>query len=125
MEQGGKSVGRIVVKGSVAAAAGLLLVGLASSSVSGQEGKELYERTCAACHGTSGKGDGPAGQYLQPKPAEFGVVLQGKDDAYIAKVITEGGAAVGKSPIMAAYKGMLRDEQIQALVQYLKTFVAQ
>jgi high-affinity iron transporter len=34
-------------------------------------GKKLYGQNCAACHGPAGKGDGPAGLSLDPKPANF------------------------------------------------------
>jgi len=34
-------------------------------------GKILYERYCASCHGTEGKGDGPAAETLQPKPPDL------------------------------------------------------
>ena len=34
-------------------------------------GKNEYEFNCAACHGVSGKGDGPAAVYLTPKPADL------------------------------------------------------
>ena len=111
---------RIVIKNMALATTGFLLASLVASPARGQEAKQLYEETCAPCHGVSGKGDGPAGQVLQPKPADFAIVLQGKDDAYIAKVIDEGGAGVGKSPIMPSYQGVFSDEQIQGLVQYLK-----
>lgn len=30
----------------------------------GRSGKELYERYCASCHGTSGRGDGPISRSL-------------------------------------------------------------
>lgn len=35
------------------------------------EGKALFQQNCAACHGETGKGDGPAGVSLDPKPANF------------------------------------------------------
>jgi high-affinity iron transporter len=35
------------------------------------EGKILFQKNCAACHGETGKGDGPAGKSLTPKPANF------------------------------------------------------
>ncbi len=37
------------------------------------KGKAIYEGkgTCFNCHGTSGKGDGPAGQMLNPSPRNF------------------------------------------------------
>jgi high-affinity iron transporter len=31
----------------------------------------LYASQCATCHGAEGKGDGPAGRSLDPKPADF------------------------------------------------------
>jgi mono/diheme cytochrome c family protein len=31
-------------------------------------GQQLYKTNCAMCHGDSGKGDGPAGGSLNPKP---------------------------------------------------------
>lgn len=35
------------------------------------QGKQIYEDKCAACHGASGKGDGPAAAVLNPKPANL------------------------------------------------------
>lgn len=35
------------------------------------KGKNLYEATCAACHGSTGKGDGPAAAGLPTKPRVF------------------------------------------------------
>jgi len=34
-------------------------------------GKALYAANCAACHGAEGRGDGPAGKGLEPRPANF------------------------------------------------------
>jgi hypothetical protein len=34
-------------------------------------GAQLYHRYCASCHGTSGAGDGPAAQWLEPRPANL------------------------------------------------------
>ena len=47
----------------------------------------------------------------------------GKSDEYIAKVIAEGGAAVGKSSLMAPWGGVLNsDEKLQAMVEKVKSF---
>ena len=97
---------------------------LAIGPAYGQEAKQLYEQTCAMCHGTEGKGDGPNAQVLQPKPANLSVALKGKDAAYLTKLLKGGGASVGKSPLMPSYQGILNDEQIRALIKYVKGFVA-
>jgi len=34
-------------------------------------GAALYAQHCAACHGTEGRGDGPAGKGLDPAPSDF------------------------------------------------------
>lgn len=35
------------------------------------KGKVLFARFCVACHGPEGKGDGPAAQAMETKPADF------------------------------------------------------
>lgn len=35
------------------------------------EGKKNYLTYCVSCHGTEGKGDGPAADSLNPKPRNF------------------------------------------------------
>ena len=90
----------------------------------GQEAAQLYEQTCAICHGIGGKGDGPNSRSLQPKPADLTVVAKGKSDAYLIKVVSEGGPAVGKSPLMPSYKGVLDAKQIQSVVRYVKGLTA-
>ena len=34
-------------------------------------GSQLFETNCAACHGSSGQGDGPAARSINPKPVNF------------------------------------------------------
>jgi high-affinity iron transporter len=34
-------------------------------------GAEVYQANCASCHGVLGRGDGPAGRGLEPKPADL------------------------------------------------------
>ncbi|MCB9758451.1 MAG: c-type cytochrome [Alphaproteobacteria bacterium] len=82
-----------------------------------------FKTTCAPCHGEGGAGDGAAAAALNPKPANFNdpAFWAERDDAHIHKVIKEGGASVGKSPLMAPWGGQFNDEQIDQLVAYLKT----
>lgn len=86
------------------------------------DGAALYKTNCASCHGDSGKGDGPAGQYLNPRPADLGEVVKTVKEEEIFKAIKEGGQAVGKSPLMAPFGATLSDEEIKAIMAYIKTF---
>jgi len=108
----------------LAVAATLAFVaGMAPRLAGAEEAKQLYDKQCASCHGPEGKGDGPAGKKLKTPPGDFAKTLQAMSDADIAKVIKEGGKAVGKAPTMPAYGAKLNDAQVQGLVQYIKRFV--
>jgi len=102
----------------------LLLVHVLALRAYGQEAKQLYEQTCAMCHGAGGRGDGPTSQSLQPKPADLTVAVKDKSDAYLTKLITEGGPSVTKSPLMPSYKGILNEKQVQSVIQYVKALAA-
>ncbi len=86
-----------------------------------QNVKDIYAKECKSCHGSTGKGDGPVGKLINPKPTDFAVSLKGKSDAWIAKAIKGGGPAVGESDVMPGY-GDLSNQQIKELVDYIKKF---
>ncbi|MCA9538770.1 MAG: c-type cytochrome, partial [Myxococcales bacterium] len=69
----------------------------------GGESAQIFTTRCGACHGVAGLGDGPGAAALNPKPRSFQdpAWQDGIDDDTIKKTIIEGGAAVGKSPLMA------------------------
>lgn len=83
-----------------------------------------YQQFCASCHGPQGAGDGVAGASLNPKPRNFVTWndANSSNDEYIAKVIRDGGAAVGKSPNMAAWGGVLSAEELTGMVEKVKSF---
>ncbi|MGH7849277.1 MAG: c-type cytochrome, partial [Thermodesulfobacteriota bacterium] len=91
---------------------------LSSVSAAGKgdaaKGKETFQTTCAACHGAEGKGDGVAAQALDPKPRNLSdaAIVSALTDEHLYKVISEGGAAVGLSPMMAAWGGTLSEQDI-------------
>ena len=86
-------------------------------------GKTLYEKNCAACHGTSGKGDGPAAVSMRPKPKNLAdeEYMKTLSDAYLLEVITYGGARVDKSPLMPGWGNMLDQKEIIDIISYLRT----
>src|SRR5262245_42232225 len=72
-------------------------------------GKAKFDQNCALCHGPEGKGDGPGAQNLNPKPRNFhdAAYMSGRTDEQLHKVIKEGGAASGFSPVMPAWGATL------------------
>ena len=84
------------------------------------EGKALYQAHCALCHGAHGLGNGPAAQGLNPPPSNLQAVLRMPmaSDAYLYWTIAEGGKPIG-SP-MPAYKSLLSEDQIAAIIAYLR-----
>jgi mono/diheme cytochrome c family protein len=99
----------------------------APAPVAGQpdaaRGKPHFETLCISCHGPRGDGDGPAGLALAPRPAHLGdrAFMADKSDDYLFGVIKNGGASVGKSPLMVAWGGTLTDAQIRDVVAYVRT----
>ncbi len=88
------------------------------------KGAAPYKTFCFSCHGEKGDGNGPAGAALNPKPRAFTdkAYMTGLTDENLLKVITEGGAAVGKSPLMAPWKGTLKDQEIKDVAAYVRAF---
>ncbi|NMO14031.1 c-type cytochrome [Pyxidicoccus fallax] len=88
-------------------------------------GHAVYTHYCASCHGEAGDGQGPAGRGMRPVPRSF---RQG--------LFKFGGVAAGELPTDDALKRTLRrglhgtpmfawdvpDADVDAVVQYLKTF---
>lgn len=46
-------------------------VAMQPTEVVAVQGRDLFLRHCASCHGVGGKGDGPAAAALQPPPADL------------------------------------------------------
>ena len=89
-------------------------------------GAEHYQLYCATCHGAEGEGDGPTSVALDPKPAAHsdGNYMNALTDEHLTKVIKEGGAAVGKSPLMAPWGGALNDDQIKDVIAFIRSLAS-
>jgi mono/diheme cytochrome c family protein len=99
----------------------LLMVG--ANPASAADGKDIYAKSCANCHGKTGKGDGVAAAALKPKPTDLtnkAAMSKLKDDD-LFNVISKGGAAVGKSPLMPGFKGQLKDADIKNVISYIRS----
>ena len=98
-------------------------VGRAQSAA---EGQKLYTTHCSSCHGDKGRGDGAAGKALPVKPADHtdGKLMNSFSDEFLMNIISKGGAAVGKSSFMPAWGGVLKENQLQDLLAYLRSIAS-
>lgn len=85
-----------------------------------------YEAVCARCHGLDGKGE-PALDSQQggmaPRPDFTDPAWQARTrDEQIRRVVLEGGAAVGKSRDMPAWRGFFEDDELDDLVKKIRDF---
>jgi mono/diheme cytochrome c family protein len=101
----------------------VLFPSLALAQENPAKGKDLYAKHCGGCHGPLGKGDGPAAAALNPKPTNFTdkAYMAGLKNQYLFDLIQKGGAAVGKSPLMAPFGGTLKEGEIRDVIAYVKT----
>ena len=92
-----------------------------------EEGKRVYEKSCAHCHGTEGRGDGSAAENLLPRPRDFTRGLykirstetgQLPTDQDLFDIITEG--MPGSS--MPGWETALSANERWEVTAYIKTF---
>ena len=88
-------------------------------SASVAAGHTLFTTNCVPCHGTSGKGDGPVGLTLNPRPADLTIhTIPGvHTDGQLFKWITEGYPG----SVMPAFGKFLSDTDRWNLVNYIRT----
>lgn len=83
-------------------------------------GGALYKRYCRGCHGEDGRG---GAQTFMPHIGN----LTKKDyiefipDGFLFTVIAEGGAAVGKSGYMPAWRGTLSEQDIKDVIAFVRS----
>lgn len=86
---------------------------------------KVYKTRCVTCHGDSGHGDGPGAAALQPKPRNYSDTAwqDSVTDEDLAKIIVEGGPAVGKSPLMPANPDLKsKKEVVDGIVKIIRGF---
>jgi mono/diheme cytochrome c family protein len=83
--------------------------------------RQQYATLCAVCHGPEGRGDGPAGATLNPRPMNFHAraFQQEMPPGATHWVIKHGLSDTARRSGMPAF-GTLNDQQIWALVAYIR-----
>ncbi len=102
---------------------GVVVVLVTTAAFGSEEGKELYEAACASCHGLDGKG-APAGTALAvplPDFTDCSFVTREATGNWVA-LAAHGGRELNLSPQMPGFGDALSEEQIRAIIAYVRGF---
>jgi S-disulfanyl-L-cysteine oxidoreductase SoxD len=92
------------------------------------QGQQIYATRCAACHGANLEGQpgwpDPQNGVLPASPLDARGIAWQQDDRWLFATIKEGGQATappGVTSFMPGFAGSLSDEQIWAVLTYIKS----
>ena len=94
---------------------------MAPASAAGVE--KVFKFYCAQCHGLTGKGDGPNVTKdfpVSPRNFTSAEEMNKLTDADLKNVILDGGPSVSKSPMMPPWGKTIPEEDVDALIVYLR-----
>ena len=98
--------------------------GTSNGPLSAAGEKVFAELGCATCHRNDIQGRGPSlqGVFGKPVQLEDGRIITA-DENYIRESILDPGAKIvkGFKPVMPTFQGLVSEEQINALVAYVKS----
>ena len=102
----------------------ILIIAFATAAVisaSAGDAKENFEKSCAKCHGSDGKGQTKMGQKLGIKDLTDAKVQEAFKDDEAIKAVKEGLKDKEGKTLMKAAEG-LSDDDIKGLVAYVRAF---
>ena len=81
-------------------------------------GAAVFSKYCALCHGAGGVGDGRAASLQKVPPANL--TISTRPRSYKMQIVREGGATLGRSSSMPAWRDVLTDAEIADVVEYVQ-----
>ncbi|NOZ52555.1 MAG: c-type cytochrome [Gammaproteobacteria bacterium] len=86
-----------------------------------RRGKTVFQTNCILCHGVKADGRGRASVLYNPRPSDL--TRSDKNEDYKRLIVTNGGAAMGRSEIMPVWGEQLTSQEIEDVVKFLGTIV--
>ncbi len=107
----------------VAALATVLMAIAARAEEAALSGAEIYDGACASCHGTDGRG-APQGTAITVPLPDFTDCnfITREGDGNWHYLLVHGGEGLALSPQMPAFGNVLTEEQLRAVLAYIRTF---
>jgi mono/diheme cytochrome c family protein len=99
----------------------LAMMATAALSANAADAKAIYEKDCAKCHGPDGKGDTKMGKKAGAKDYTDPKVQAAMKDGEMAKAVKDG-VKDGDTVKMKGFADTLSDDEVKALVAYVRTF---
>ena len=85
-----------------------------------EQGRTIYERHCADCHGAEGRGDGQFAISLSPRPGNLvSAQTSAKSDQELLKIIAKGRPRTA----MGGWDDRLSQEDQVAVLAYIRSLV--
>ncbi|HKY72175.1 MAG TPA: cytochrome c [Nitrospira sp.] len=85
-----------------------------------EQGRTIYERHCAECHGPEGRGDGRLATSLSPRPGNLiSAQTAAKSDQELLKIIAKGRPRTA----MVGWQERLSTEDQVAVLAYIRSLV--
>lgn len=91
-----------------------------------RQGKVLFAKYCAVCHGKEGKGDGFNAFNLDPHPRDLSdsQYMSAFSEERLYQTIELGGKGMNKSPSMPSWGGRLNRQEIKYVIAYVQALSA-
>jgi cytochrome c553 len=99
----------------------IAIIAVSALSAKAADGKALYEKDCAKCHGADGKGETKMGKKSGCKDYTDAKVQAELKDEAATKAIKDGYTDKEGKVVMKPAEG-LSDDDVKALVAYMRAF---
>ncbi len=83
------------------------------------EGEQVFKARCVVCHGANADGQSALAKIMQPPPANLRTSKLSDDER--STIVRKGGAAVGRSPNMPIWEQELNEQELRAVLSYVRS----